>query len=60
MTQTQVQLIKKARSKFGRIYPCGNKSTLSEGFNTMDGQEVFWFNTEDDSTHAVKEEKNGQ
>lgn len=46
-------LIKKAKSKYKRIFPCGDKKTLSECFTEEDDELIFWFNTEDDSTRVL-------
>ena len=52
--QQKKQLIKKAEKLFGKIYPCLNKNNLDECFtSTKDNGLIFWFNTEDNSTHMV-------
>ena len=52
--QQKIQLIEKAEKLFGKIYPCLNMSTLDECFTlTKDKGLIFWFNTEDNSTHMV-------
>jgi hypothetical protein len=52
--QQKKQLIKKAEKLFGRIHPCLNKSSLDECFTlTKDNGLIFWFNTDDNSTHMV-------
>lgn len=46
-------LIEKARMKYKRIFPCGDKKSLSECFTKEEDELIFWFNTEDDSTRVV-------
>lgn len=57
MTQAQLTLISTARQKYKDIFPI--QQTFSQGFrvNTMRDDLrylIFWFNTSDNSTHAVK------
>jgi|GEM_PF-3073344 len=48
------ELIEKALKIYGKIYPCLNKPSLNECFTvTKDKGLIFWFNTEDNSTHMV-------
>ncbi len=49
-------LIKKAIEKYGVIRPSGTKTSFKECFTSDAGKLVFWFNTEDDSTHVVIED----
>ncbi len=57
MDERKKQLIKKAEKLFGKIYPCVNKSSLEECFTTAAGDAlIFWFNTEDQSTHMLASE----
>lgn len=54
MNDIKKDLIKKAKNIYGKIYPCVNKSSLSECFTeSKNGELVFWFNTPDKSTHMV-------
>lgn len=56
MNEIQDELIETALAQFRRIFPCGNKSKIEEGF-TVEGQHLlFWFNTEDNSTHLLSRE----
>ncbi len=50
-------MIKKAESRFKKILPCGQKRNLDECFTLEKGRVLFWFNTEDKSTHLVCSEK---
>ena len=55
MPEEKKRLIEKARKMYKEIYPCGKGKTFSECFTENDDHLVLWFNTEDDSTHIVKE-----
>ena len=52
MKNLKKQLIKTAQEKFGKITPCLNQ-TFDSSFSIVDGKLIFWFNTEDHSTHTV-------
>ena len=52
--KAQRVLIQKAFSKFGVIYPCGKAKSFTESFTKHSGILVFWFNTEDGSTHVMQ------
>lgn len=50
------RLIAKARKKHGdRISPTAYKRSFRECFTENDGVMIFWYNTEDMSTHVVTE-----
>jgi hypothetical protein len=51
MSDTQQKLVDIAREKFGTIYPCGGSGGWDKCFTRYKGRVVFWFNTEDNSTH---------
>lgn len=53
MSKREMKLIKKARDKYKKIFPCEGKDSLSECFTTHDNKIFFWFNTEDQSTHLI-------
>ncbi len=53
MNEMKMQMIFKARETFKTIYPCGNKTSFTDCFTTMGNNLVFWFNTEDNSTHLL-------
>lgn len=56
MNQVKQELIESAINQYRRIFPCGNKVRIEEGF-TVEGKELlFWFNTEDNSTHLLSRE----
>ena len=52
--KAQRVLIQKAYTKFGNIQPCGKAKDFSESFTKHSGILVFWFNTEDGSTHVMQ------
>ncbi len=47
------RLIDKARKKFTRIYPCCPHESLEDCFTRENDQYIFWFNTDNKSTHTV-------
>jgi len=53
MNELKRKMIRKAVQQYKRIYPCGSKRYLSECFTEVDDSIVFWFNTEDRSTHLI-------
>ena len=48
--QTMVQ---EAQSTFGKVHLCKRCRTLDDSFTMFDNQLIYWFNTEDDSTHII-------
>jgi len=55
MNKLKKQLIKKARDRFEKIAPCPTRETLDESFTVENNNLLFWFNTEDKSTHVLAE-----
>jgi hypothetical protein len=55
MKDIERKLLLKALLKYQKIYPCGNKKNFSECFTTFGNNILFWFNTEDQSTHLLSE-----
>ncbi len=55
MSEEKMRLIQRAIEEHERIYPCGNAALLEECFTTNEDRLLFWFNTEDDSTHLLVE-----
>ena len=53
MSKREIQLIKKAKEQYKKIFPCEGKDSLSECFTSHEDKVFFWFNTEDQSTHLV-------
>jgi len=50
------RMISAARKKWGKIHPLPHRNSLENCFTEMLGKAVFWFNTNDKSTHLIKEE----
>jgi len=46
-------LILQATEKHSTIYPCSNKSAFDECFTHDCDRLIFWYNTEDNSTHVL-------
>ena len=53
METLQQSLSEKARETYRNVYPCGFDRRLQDCFTTMGDKYVFWFNTDDRSTHIV-------
>ena len=53
MGELELQIIDKAKKAHKKIYPCASKKSLSECFTKNENHLLFWFNTEDSSTHVV-------
>jgi hypothetical protein len=53
MNELKYEMISEATQNFATIYPCGNKKTLEDCFTMNGDQLLFWFNTEDQSTHII-------
>ncbi|ERP32179.1 hypothetical protein [Chitinivibrio alkaliphilus] len=53
MDKIKNELIRKARDRYENIFPCGGTQNLLECFTIENGQMYFWFNTPDNSTHAL-------
>jgi hypothetical protein len=51
----KLKLIEKAISEHGKIYPCSSSVMLNDCFTEEDKKLLFWFNTEDNSTHLLEE-----
>jgi hypothetical protein len=55
MNNIKKKLINKAIQKYRKIFPCGNQKDISDCFTQIGNDILFWFNTEDESTHLLKE-----
>lgn len=53
MNELKLHMIKQAQELFQEIHPCSNKSELVECFTTEGNVLMFWFNTNDQSTHVM-------
>jgi len=56
MNAIKKTMIKKAKNRFKRILPCGRRRKLDECFTVENDKVLFWFNTEDESTHVLSSE----
>ena len=56
MAELKQELIQRAVAAHQTIRPCSHKNELDDCFSMMNGKLVFWFNTEDESTHVVMED----
>ena len=56
MQEIQDRLIRQAMETHQNIAPCSNRESLHDCFSTFDDKLIFWFNTDDDSTHVIMEE----
>jgi hypothetical protein len=55
MNKIQERMIKKALGVHKRIFPCKGKSHFDECFTVEGRKIIFWFNTEDQTTHIIFE-----
>ena len=55
MNTLKKTMIKKAKSRFKKILPCGRRRSLKQCFTVEKDKVFFWFNTEDESTHLMVE-----
>ena len=53
MNELKYKMILEATKNYLTIYPCGNKTRLEDCFTMNGDQLLFWFNTEDQSTHLI-------
>lgn len=53
MNRLKQKMIQRALKKHKKIFPCSNKNDLLECFTEHRGQVLFWYNTEDLSTHVL-------
>ncbi len=56
MSEEKIRLLERAVNEYERIYPCGKHKLLNECFTNEGDTLMFWFNTEDQSTHLLVEE----
>ena len=57
MSDFEKKLIARACKKYKRIYPCDKAKSFAECFTSFNKNIIFWFNTEDGSTHVVSIEQ---
>ena len=53
MNEIKKTLINRARMQFKQIFPCSTKKSLRECFTIEEDLMIFWFNTEDETTHIL-------
>jgi hypothetical protein len=53
MNEVKTDMIAEATSDYSIIFPCGNKTSFEDCFTRNGDQLIFWFNTEDHSTHVI-------
>ena len=53
MSKFEKKLIVRACKKYKRIFPCAKLKSFSDCFTRYKKSVIFWFNTEDGSTHTV-------
>jgi len=58
MNEIKLKMISEAAKNYHSIYPCGNNRDLEECFTMYEDQILFWFNTEDNSTHVISKSIN--
>lgn len=57
MSEIEQNLINRAKKQFKQIYPCSTKKRLKECFTVEDNRIILWFNTEDETTHVIIQDK---
>jgi hypothetical protein len=50
-------MIQQAIHRHSSIFPCGDKEELSECFTSENDFLLFWYNTEDETTHVMISEQ---
>lgn len=53
MDKTKESLINKAYRMYKTIYPCGRRRSFADCFTYYGNKILFWFDTEDHSTHML-------
>jgi hypothetical protein len=56
MTERHDKLIAKAIEQHSTIFPCADRTELTDCFTTVGNKILFWFNTADQSTHVLADE----
>jgi hypothetical protein len=52
MSKKQKRMIIRALRRNGRIFPCATRANLRECFSCFEDSLIFWYNTQDGSTHV--------
>lgn len=58
MNKIKKKMIAEAKKKYRRIFPCSTRDNINECFTVESGRVIFWFNTEDYTTHMLTKELN--
>ena len=56
MNEIKRKMIETAWRKHRTIYPCGTRRSFDECFTKEQNDLIFWYNTEDQSTHLLVQE----
>ncbi len=56
MNRIKKDLMAAARQQYNKIFPCGSMDRVEDGFTVEGKLLLFWFNTEDNSTHLLTQE----
>jgi hypothetical protein len=57
MRDLENDLIIQATRRHKKIFPCADKQEFSDCFTRCGNKVLFWYNTEDNSTHVMTFEK---
>lgn len=55
MNAIKKRMIKDARSRYDRIHPVKSRDSLHDCFTVEENMIIFWFNTDDFTTHTIIE-----
>jgi hypothetical protein len=53
MNELKRKMINQARQQYQQIFPCAMHGTLDDCFTEEENRVLFWFNTEDRTTHII-------
>jgi hypothetical protein len=53
MEHLRRELLERAEKNYKKIYPVGTRNSFAECFTLQGDKLLFWFDTEDRSTHMV-------
>jgi hypothetical protein len=54
MDELKLSMRREAEAKYGKISPCGGKKTLDDCYSFFKDWFMFWFNSQDGSTHIIR------
>ncbi|MDG5814891.1 hypothetical protein QA601_07375 [Chitinispirillales bacterium ANBcel5] len=58
MEETKDKLISLAKRQYKKIFPCSYRQNFNDCFTVYENYVLFWFNTEDQTTHVLKADMN--